>query len=92
MAKQVQQLGRFDQMGLAMLHPDEIAEKVAWWERHFPEHAIIVAPLFLSEGYFTKKVIPQRLAGGRNIRYNGKALLPHDNITRWMERQIAKHF
>jgi len=50
--------------------------------------AVIVAPLFLSRGYFTNTVIPARLAGFA-YRYNGKALLPNPAISRWMERQIA---
>jgi sirohydrochlorin ferrochelatase len=50
--------------------------------------AVIVAPLFLSRGYFTNTVIPQRLAGFE-YRYNGKALLPNPAISRWMERQVA---
>jgi len=50
--------------------------------------AVIVAPLFLSRGYFTNTVIPERLAGF-DYRYNGKALLPNPAISRWMERQIA---
>jgi len=50
--------------------------------------AVIVAPLFLSRGYFTNTVIPSRLAGF-DYRYNGKALLPNPAISRWMERQIG---
>ena len=49
--------------------------------------AVIVAPLFLSRGFFTNTVIPQRLAGF-DFRYNGKALLPNPAISRWMERQL----
>ena len=49
--------------------------------------AVIVAPLFLSRGYFTNTVIPARLSGF-DYRYNGKALLPNPAISRWMERQI----
>lgn len=49
--------------------------------------AVIVAPLFLSRGYFTNTVIPARLSGF-DYRYNGKALLPNPAISRWMERQL----
>lgn len=49
--------------------------------------AVIVAPLFLSRGYFTNTVIPARLSGF-DYRYNGKALLPNPAISRWMERHI----
>ncbi|WP_314002446.1 CbiX/SirB N-terminal domain-containing protein [uncultured Paenibacillus sp.] len=51
--------------------------------------AVLVAPLFLSRGYFTSTVIPGRLAGF-DYRYNGRALLPNPHISRWMERQIGE--
>lgn len=88
--EQVKQLGRFADADCATLHPDDIAAKVAYWRTARPEFDVIVAPFFLSEGYFTKKVIPQRIDELPNVRYNGKALLPHPNITRWMEKQIAR--
>ncbi len=46
-----------------------------------------MVPLFLSRGYFTNKVIPSRL-DGLEYRYNGRTLLPHPFVTRWMEQQI----
>ncbi len=90
MAEKVRQLGGFAHAGTATLHPDDIAEKVAWWEQHYPDLHIVISPFFLSEGYFTKKVIPQRLAEATRVRYNGAALLPHNNITRWMEQQLSR--
>jgi sirohydrochlorin ferrochelatase len=87
---QIQSLGGFAVSDTAMLHPDEIASKVAQLENKYPEYRIIVAPLFLSEGYFTKKVIPERLADAQSVAYNGRALLPHPNITKWMQKQIAQ--
>ena len=45
---------------------------------------VIVAPL-LSEGYFTEKVIPDRLEG-LDCRYSGRTLLPHPP-PQWMESQ-----
>ncbi len=90
MTEQVRQMGGFALAATATLHPDEIAERVAQLEQAYPEYAIVVSPFFLSEGYFTKKVIPQRLSEATRVRYNGAALLPHDNITRWMEQQISR--
>lgn len=46
---------------------------------------ILVAPLFLSSGYFTNTVIPKRLQG-MAYRYNGQALLPHPAVSRWIGR------
>jgi sirohydrochlorin ferrochelatase len=48
---------------------------------------VIVAPLFLSAGYFTKVTIPERLKGLAH-RYSGEALLPHPLMARWMSQQI----
>lgn len=49
----------------------------------------IVIPLFLSEGYFTKKIIPKYLP--KNTLYNGKAYLPHFGVTRWIESEIMQN-
>lgn len=68
----------------ALLNPGDVRDKaILWKERGFD---VIVAPLFLSEGYFTEKVIPERLAD-LDCRYSGKTLLPHPLLTQWMERQ-----
>jgi sirohydrochlorin ferrochelatase len=80
--------GGFDETDVAMLLPDQVKRKMVWWKKHKPEQPIIIAPLFLSEGYFTRTVIPERLEG-YDYRYNGRALLPSPLISRWMERQIA---
>lgn len=70
----------------ALLNPDSVRRKVSYWneERGFE---VIVAPLFLSAGYFTKTAIPSRLTG-LDFRYSGDALLPHPFLARWMLGQI----
>lgn len=88
LAQRMRQLGGFDKADTAMLLPDQMKEKMAWWSRHKPGHTIVVAPLFLSEGYFTGNVIPSGLEGYA-YKYNGRALLPSPLISRWMERQTA---
>jgi sirohydrochlorin cobaltochelatase len=45
---------------------------------------VLLLPLFLSEGYFTKKKIPGRVEG-LSYRYQGKAYLPHPNVAKWIE-------
>jgi sirohydrochlorin ferrochelatase len=70
-----------------MLLPDQVKRKMLWWENKKPGHAVLVAPLFLSEGYFTRQVIPARMEG-YEYRYNGLALLPSPLISRWMQQQI----
>jgi len=46
-----------------------------------------VVPYFLSEGHFTKKVIPAKLDGLR-CDYRGIALLPHRNVALWIREQV----
>lgn len=69
----------------ALLNPGNIREKAAEWKERGYE--VIVAPLFLSEGYFTEKVIPDRLEG-LSCRYSGRTLLPHPLLPQWMLRQV----
>ncbi|WP_199617528.1 sirohydrochlorin chelatase [Paenibacillus alkalitolerans] len=73
----------------AMLLPDQIPSKMDFWRSRHPERAVLVVPLFVSEGYFTEKVIPERFEG-YDVRYNGRSLLPHPLLSRWMERRIAE--
>ena len=88
-AERLQRLGGYAQVRTAMLLPDETREGMAQLSEEAPDDDILVAPLFLSTGYFTNTVIPQRLAGFR-YRYNGQALLPHPSVSRWMERQAEE--
>jgi sirohydrochlorin ferrochelatase len=81
--------GGFDEVDIAMLLPDQVKRKMELWTKRKPEHTVIVAPLFLSEGYFTNQVIPLRMREF-SYKYNGKAMLPHPLISRWMERQIRQ--
>ncbi|CRF28558.1 sirohydrochlorin cobaltochelatase [Mycobacterium tuberculosis] len=90
LAMRVGALGGFDEADAAMLIPDQILPKMNQWLRRKPQHTVIVAPLFLSTGYFTGEVIPERLKGYR-YRYNGEALLPDSGISRWIERQAEPY-
>ncbi|MCZ8516272.1 cobalamin biosynthesis protein CbiX [Paenibacillus filicis] len=86
LAQRLKLLGGFAEADTAMLLPDQVGEKMDRWRQLRPELTVIVAPLFLSEGYFTREVIPERLQG-YTYRYGGEALLPHPGIARWIERQ-----
>ncbi|WP_315971311.1 CbiX/SirB N-terminal domain-containing protein [Paenibacillus sp. N3.4] len=88
LAGRLKALGGYDEADVAMLLPDQVKRKMAWWAKKKPEHTVVVAPLFLSEGYFTNKVIPCRMEGFE-YRYNGLALLPSPLISKWIEKQIA---
>jgi sirohydrochlorin ferrochelatase len=87
LAERLKTLGGFDETDVAMLLPDQVNRRMLWWEKRKPGHTVLVAPLFLSEGYFTRKVIPSRIEG-YDYRYNGLALLPSPLISRWIQRQI----
>lgn len=89
MARQLRELGGFASVETAMLLPDQAACVLRALQKRNPGRRVLVAPLFLSEGYFTNQVIPQRLQG-LEYRYNGKAMLPHPLISRWMERRIRE--
>jgi sirohydrochlorin ferrochelatase len=91
LAARLGQLGGFAAAEAAMLLPDQTAHKLREWQERLPGYAVVVAPLFLSEGYFTRHVIPARLEGRHpHIRYNGKALLPSPTVSRWVERQVEQ--
>lgn len=89
LAERLRLLGGFARANYAMLLPDQASSKLAGILKEHPDEAVIVAPLFLSQGYFTNHVIPSRLEG-LNYRYNGRAMLPHPAIERWLSRRISE--
>lgn len=89
LSERLRSLGGFARAEYAMLLPDQAAAKLKAMQQANPQEAIIAVPLFLSQGYFTNKVIPTRLAG-LEYRYNGRAMLPHQAIERWLERQMME--
>jgi sirohydrochlorin ferrochelatase len=91
LAERVRLLRGFAAADVAMLLPDQAAARLEHWQKEQPDWTVVAAPLFLSEGYFTNQVIPKRL-GGAPYRYNGRALLPHPLVSRWMERQLDPFF
>jgi sirohydrochlorin ferrochelatase len=70
----------------ALLNPESVHDKAAYWKQE-RGHDVIVAPLFLSSGYFTSHMIPERLKE-LEYRYSGDPLLPHPLLTSWMDGQI----
>lgn len=86
LASRVQELAGAAAADYALLRPDMLREKVEYWNRQNCD--VIVAPVFLSKGYFTKKVIPERLKG-LTYRYSGEALLPHPALVHWIRGQIS---
>jgi sirohydrochlorin ferrochelatase len=88
LASRVKECGGFDEVDVAMLLPDQITRKMNYWRELKPHYTVLVVPVFLSEGYFTNEVIPERLQG-YTYQYNGRSLLPHPLVARWLERQTA---
>lgn len=78
-----EQLGFKDAL-YGTLHPDNLGERA---KEAASRNRTVVLPLFLSEGYFTKKVIPGKLEG-LDILYNGKSYLPHPLVTQWLQETI----
>ncbi|MDO7907561.1 CbiX/SirB N-terminal domain-containing protein [Paenibacillus sp. JX-17] len=70
----------------ALLNPESVHAKAAYWNQE-RGYDVLVAPLFLSAGYFTNVVVPRRL-GDLTYRYSGETLLPHPLLARWIERQV----
>lgn len=86
LAVKVQAISGVSSVDYALLNPNSVQERMEYWQREFG-YDVIVAPLFLSEGYFTRNVIPERL-NGQSYRYSGQALLPHPLVSQWMGRQV----
>lgn len=87
-AEQAKALAGFAAADIAMLLPDQIRCKLEVWRRKRPDLQVVIAPLFLSEGYFTRQVIPARTAGFP-VAYNGRALLPNPLLAHWLTRQAT---
>ncbi|OAB36054.1 sirohydrochlorin chelatase [Paenibacillus glacialis] len=86
LALKVQAISGVNAVDYALLNPNSVQERTEYWQREFG-YQVIVAPLFLSEGYFTRNVIPERLKG-LTYRYSGQALLPHPLISQWIGKQV----
>lgn len=76
----------FAAAGHASLRPDTVREQAL---RLAEQGDLLVVPLFISQGYFTRKAIPQRLEG-LSYRYEGNAYLPHPLIAEWIRQTIQK--
>ncbi|WP_232697559.1 sirohydrochlorin chelatase [Brevibacillus daliensis] len=77
----------FVHAGYGTLHPNNLRERALSASK---QGTTIVIPLFLSEGYFTNKVIPAKLEGLDYV-YSGKTYLPHPYVSRWLQQVIDHH-
>lgn len=85
LAERVRKVSGLAAADYALLNPDSVRSRVEYWTEQ--GHEVLVAPLFLSEGYFTKHVIPEKLKGLK-YAYSGQTLLPHPLLPHWIERQV----
>lgn len=74
----------FAAAGYAALCPDTVHKQACLLAE---SGKLLVVPLFVSQGYFTRKAIPQRLEG-LSYRYSGEAYLPHPLIAEWIGQSI----
>lgn len=58
-------------------------------DEHAVKRRVAVVPVFLSRGYFTTHVIPERLADVP-VMYDGQTLLPYPALSRWLEREAER--
>jgi sirohydrochlorin cobaltochelatase len=74
----------FNKTVYGTLHPDNLRQVA---ESLPDDKKMLVLPLFLCEGYFTKKVIPRKLEG---LAYTcADTYLPHPKVSCWIEEQAA---
>ncbi|WP_416148388.1 sirohydrochlorin chelatase [Salipaludibacillus sp. HK11] len=86
MSEKLQAKLGFSEVGIGTILPDTITES-AQALSHDNTKEIIVAPVFLSEGYYTTKKIPAKLKGLFHA-YDGKTYLPHPLIHDWLQEQV----
>ncbi|MFJ9498984.1 sirohydrochlorin chelatase [Brevibacillus centrosporus] len=70
--------------GYGTLRPDTLREQARLLA---DKGELIVVPLFVSQGYFTRKAIPQKL-DGLCYRYDGNAYLPHPLVAEWISQSV----
>ncbi|GAB7387725.1 hypothetical protein BSNK01_15620 [Bacillaceae bacterium] len=79
--RQLRRRLRFKGATYGTLHPDNVYRRAQAVGR---KNELVVCPLFLSEGYFTHVIVPQKL-GSLSYRYDGRAYLPHPFVAKWVE-------
>jgi len=104
-AERARERGGYRAASTALLLPDQAAERLGQLRLAEPECDALVLGLFLSEGYFTKSVIPGRLSSGgassvsrdgadgadpAGYRYSGAALMPHPGVEAWIVRRATE--
>lgn len=77
---------QFKAVSYGTFHPDTIPSRMRALSS---KHRVLVIPLFLSEGYFTKTFLPGKL-GELPCEYTGKTYLPHPLVAEWIEESVRR--
>lgn len=88
---QLRQRTAFKHIDYATLMPQTLTQQII---RFCRDSHVLIIPAFISEGYFTQKVIPNLLIEEHlwsHISYNGKTYVPHPNVFRWLDYQIQNY-
>lgn len=86
MSKRLKDRMGFKAVTYGTMHPDNLRKRM---EAVCRKHRVVLFPLFLSEGYFTRVKIPEKLEG-LPFRYDGKTYLPHPNVASWVEEAVER--
>ncbi len=52
---------------------------------------VVVVPILVSRGFVSLQKLPRDLEG-LPVSYDGEGMLPHDAVSRWIERRVAESF
>lgn len=85
MAVQLKKRLGLKEASCATLLPDQLRNQLT----ELAHQRVIIVPLFLSEGYFTKKVIPSRMEGVDCV-YDGKTYLPDLLVAEWIKAVVME--
>jgi sirohydrochlorin cobaltochelatase len=86
LARQLQAKLGFAAVACATLLPDNVRQQLLALSTRY---RVLVVPLFLSEGTFTRNKLPKRLSGAE-VLYTGQAYLPSPLIPRWIEAGVQE--
>lgn len=86
LAGRLQRTFGFPAAAWATLRPDTVRQRASALGRG---RRLLVLPLFVSQGYFTRRAIPERL-GDAACHYTGKTYLPHPLVAGWIEQTVQE--
>lgn len=88
LARQLQARLGFAESTFAMTAHENLRKQL--W-RLATRYRVVVVPLFLSEGYFTRVKIPTQIEG-TSVAYTGQAFLPSPLVARWIEAVVQEEW